>query len=312
MDVLGKILQNNNSMSEVKTSSRKSKAVKNKKLRLRRKKNEPEPIIIDASKGLIFKSEEELYSYFQPQVVQLEKEYQEFRTNTDLNEEDFSKNEELDLEPHLDKTLDEPGEIWHDEKTFSKFPIFHLIRTIENLSAYHVAVAYVSTNDEPTFILLHFLTRDLKLVEKFRRGDLVYDRIYEEVGFGAIEGDALTDGDSLSVGLFISMLKLRGESDIPHEKFQELGKLFREETIEHADEIWRSSDMNGRNVANFIKEFHDHEIPNLYYLACTLEDPSTQTHTLLFSFPTNDESLVDRYRRGDNLQAEEVAQESSH
>lgn len=32
----------------------------------------------------------------------------------------------------------------------------------------------------------------------------------------------------------------------------------------------------------------------------------------MFSFPTNDESLVDRYRHGENLHAEEVVQESSH
>jgi hypothetical protein len=35
-------------------------------------------------------------------------------------------------------------------------------------------------------------------------------------------------------------------------------------------------------------------------------------HSLLFSFPTSDTYLLDRYRQGENLQAEEVVQESSH
>ncbi|NQZ19758.1 MAG: peptidase, partial [Bdellovibrionales bacterium] len=38
----------------------------------------------------------------------------------------------------------------------------------------------------------------------------------------------------------------------------------------------------------------------------------TNSHALLFSFPTSDETLVDRYRHGENLQADEVIQESSH
>ncbi len=294
-------------MAKSKVPSRKPKAVKNKKLRLRRKKNQPEQIVIDRELGLIFNSEEELYTHFKTQIDQLEQEYESVHTQDDFKDEEI-----LDLETQLDKTLDEPAEIWHDDKTFKEFPIFHFIRPIDDMNAFHVAVTYVSSDDEPTFIFFHFLTRDLHLVEKFRRGDLVYDRAFEEVGFGAIEGDSLSEGDPLSIGLFIAMLKVRGETDIPYEKFQELGAELREETIEHADEIWRAADMNGHNVVNFIKEYPDHIIPNLYYVGSTLEDASSQMHTLLFSFPTNDESLVDRYRQGDNLQAEEVVQESSH
>jgi hypothetical protein len=294
-------------VAKSKIPSKKPKAVKNKKLRLRRKKNQPEQIVIDRQHNLIFSSEDELYAYFKTQIDQLEKEYESVPT-----EDDF-KDEEIDtLEIHLDKTLDEPAEIWHDDKTFKEFPIFHFIRPLEDLNAYHVVVTYVSSDDEPTFIFFHFLTRDLKLVDKFRRGDLVYDRAFEEVGFGAIEGDSLAEGDPLSIGLFIAMLKVRNEADVPYAQFQPLGTEFREDTIENADEIWRSADMHGNNVVNFIKEYPDHEISNLYYVAITLEDASSQMHTLLFSFPTNDESLVDRYRQGDNLQAEDVVQESSH
>ena len=36
-----------------------------KKLRLRRKKNQPEQIIIDREQGLIFNTENELFSFFQ-------------------------------------------------------------------------------------------------------------------------------------------------------------------------------------------------------------------------------------------------------
>ena len=294
-------------MARTKVPSRKPKAVKNKKLRLRRKKNQPEKIVIDRELGLIFDSEKELYDHFRTQIDQIEQEYESAHTKDDFDDKDIDN-----LEMHLDKTLDEPAEIWHDDKTFKEFPIFHFIRPVEELNAFHVAVSYVSSEDEPTFIFFHFLTRDLKLVEKFRRGDLVYDLAFEEVGFGTIEGDSLSEGDPLAMGLFIAMLKVRSESDISFEKFHELGHQLREDTIEGADEIWRSADLSGHNMVTFIKEYPDHEVKNLSYIAVTLEDPSSQVHTLLFSFPTNDESLVDRYRQGENLQADEVVQESSH
>jgi hypothetical protein len=152
----------------------------------------------------------------------------------------------------------------------------------------------------------------LDLIGHYRRGDLVYDRAFEEVGFGALEGDSLAEGDPMAIGLFLSMLKLRSEGDVAFEKFQELGAECREETIETADEIWRSNDLQGNTLVTFIKEFPDHGIKDLTYVAVTQEDTENSVHSLLFSFPTTDSNLVDRYRHGENLQTDDVSQESSH
>ncbi len=263
--------------------------------------------MIDRQSGLVFKNEKELYGFFGPQIQFLEKEFEQKRKADDLKDEDVENFSEL-----LDLTLDEPAEIWHDDKTFAEYPIFHFIRPIDELDAFHVAVSYVSADDEPTFIFLHFVTKDLGLVTQYRRGDLVYDKAFEEVGFGAIDGDSLSEGDPMALGLFLSMLKLRTDTDVAFDKFQEVGGECREETIESADEIWRSSDLRGNTLVTFIKEFEDHLIKNLTYVAITQEDESSNVHALLFSFPTNDPQLVDRYRHGENLQAEEVSQESSH
>lgn len=293
------------------TSSRvrtkKPKALKKKGFGLRRRRNQPVEIVIDREGGLVFKSEKELLDYFKPQIEQLEGEYERFRAQLGGQDLDLS-----DLEEELELTLEEPQEIWHDPKTFSEFPIFHFIRPIEESQSYHVAVTYVSSDDEPTFIFLHFVTANLDLASKYRRGDLIYDRAFEEVGFGAIDGDALSEGDPLAIGLFIAMLKVRSDKDVADEKFKGLGEELREESIENADEIWRNTDLTGNQIVTFIKEFPDHEIPELKYVAVTQEDPTSKVHSLLFSFPTNDETLVDRYRHGENLQAEEVVQESSH
>lgn len=294
-------------MAKSKVPSKKNKTQKNKKIKIRRKKEIPSVIVIDKEAGLVFKTEKELFAFFQPQIDQLEAEYDKLQKPNDITNMSAE-----DLEKELDLTLEQPNEIWHDDKTFKDFPIFHFIRPVEEMSAFHVAITYVSADDEPTFIFLHFITKDLELVSKYRRGDLIYDRAFDEVEFGSIEGDSISEGDPLSIGLFIAMLKVRSETDIPFAKFKEIGAEFREETIESADEIWKSQDLNGAVMVTFIKEFPDYEAKGLFYIAVTLEDSSSQVHTLLFSFPTNDESLVDRYRQGENLQAEEVVQESSH
>ncbi|MBX2993760.1 MAG: peptidase [Bdellovibrionaceae bacterium] len=276
-----------------------------KGLRLRRKKTKE--IVIDREAGLVFPSEKALVDHFRGPIEQLEQEYSSLVRPDDVREEDVKN-----LEDQLDLTLEQPAEIWHDAQTFADFPVFHFVRPIDELDAFHIAVAYVNSEDEPSFIFLHFVTRHLELVDNYRRGDLVYDLAFEEVGFGMLDGDALTEGDPLAMGLFIAMLKLRGDKDVPYDKFLACGEECREDTIQNADEIWRSTDLHGNQIVTFIKEFPDSEIRDLFYIAITQEDAGSQVHSLLFSFPTNDENLVDRYRHGENLQAEEVSQESSH
>jgi hypothetical protein len=107
------------------------------------------------------------------------------------------------------------------------------------------------------------------------------------------------------------MLVLRSEKDIATEKFGDYAEL-RESTIDSPDEIWSKVDSTGHTLVTFIKEFPDQDVNDLHYLVITEEDPDTQINSLLFSFPSNDVSLVDRYRQGENLEAEEVVTESSH
>jgi hypothetical protein len=177
---------------------------------------------------------------------------------------------------------------------------------------YYVASTYLYDED-PTFIFIHFPTRSIDLSDQFRRDQLVFDRTMEEFEPALIDGDGLTEGDSLSLGLFSAMIKVRSDKDIPLERFKEFGH-YREDVIENPDEIWRSSDFQGHRLVTFIKEIPDHEeFRDLHYVVVTQEDnQASAVHSLLFSFPTTDDSLLERYRNGENLQAEEVVQENSH
>jgi len=271
--------------------------------------NEKEYIVIDETQGLIFENEEDLFGYFQSSINALEEEYQSLRSA-----EDFTDEEQLSLESYLESTLDEPDEIWQDTQTLDEVTIHHFIRSFEsgNQVFHYVATAYVTSDESyPSFVFIHFPTKDLRLLQNYQRGELVYDKKYEYVREGAIEGDALGEGDPLAMGLYTSMMKLRSEKDIEQSQFKDFQNL-REDTIESADEIWRKNDLEGNVLVTFIKEFPDHEVKDLTYVVITQEDANSNVHSLLFSFPTTDSTLVDRYRQGENLQAEEVVQESSH
>lgn len=288
-----------------KKGQRKSKA----RSKVKKVQGQKELIVIDEAQGLIFESEEAMYGYFNPYIEALETFYLSVRTP-----EDFSDEEQAKLTDWLESTLDEPDEVYMDEKTFSDLPIFHFIKHCQDGDLYftYIASAYVTLDDQyPTFVLIHFPSRDSSVVNAFRKGDVVFDEKIQKVQAGAIDGDGLSEGDPLAAGLYLSMMKLRGEKDIPEADFMQFSAL-REEAIEHADEIWRKVDSLGNVLVTFIKEYPDHDRGDLSYLVVTQEDEGSNVHSLLYSFPTTDKSLADRYRQGENLQAEEVSQESSH
>ena len=284
------------------------------------------PIVIDESKGLVFQTEREMYDHFQPQIQMLEAELKTHRGSDDVKASEFER-----FEPLLQQVIDDPDEVWEDAVSVhgSKVTSYvgHYIavtpgsetrvdeksgssKDANEEGVYYVALTY-AVEGSPRFVYMHFPSTDMKLVDRFRRGELVYDRIAKEVEQGAVEGDALSEGDALAVGLYKAMLSLRSTSDIKEENFKEYEEM-REETIEEPEEIWRSTDLSGNVLVTFLKQFDDDENDGTWYVAVTVEDEASSSHALLFSFPTTDENLIDRYRHGENLQAEEVTQEASH
>lgn len=128
----------------------------------------------------------------------------------------------------------------------------------------------------------------------------------------AIDGDALFQDLPLAIGLYDAMLSLRTKEDIAPSKFQSYAE-YRETSIEEPTEIWRSMSGEQDILVTFIKDYSlDSVEKSFWYIAVTLEDSQSQSHTLLFSFPTQDQNLVQRYQNGEQLNVEEVEQEESH
>lgn len=270
-------------------------------------------IVIDANKGLVFADEDELFNHFSNDIGHLEKNFFAHKKDTDISLDDYGK-----FESCLSKLLTDPAEIWLDKESLPGNEVSNFIAEFASdgkMSAekfYYVGQVYMS-GDTPSFVYLHFPTLDTDLVAKYRKGEMVYDRARGDALPGASDGDALSEREPLAEGLYRAMIKVRGESDVPEADFPKYFHL-REETIEEPDEIWRSRDAYGIILVNFIKEFGstENKEEELFYIAVTQEDPTAESHMLLFSFPTKDKSLVERYRHGENMTADEVVQESSH
>jgi hypothetical protein len=296
--------------SKLKNKTQTKSKSKSKVRKEKQKFQDKELLVIDESQGLIFDNEKTLFGYFSNQISYLEKKYfKNYNARIDFT------NEEIDAkEIHLEATLDDPDEIWTDAETFPDMTIYTLVKDFnigDDVFSY-VACVYLNSEEKyPTFVFVQFATRDSDLLESFREKEIIYHRKLEAIQFAALEGDSLLEGDYLAIGLLESMMKLRSEKDIPADDFKKYAE-FRDEVINHPDEIWRKVGSDGQVLVTFISDVSENSISDLHYVVVTEEDQNTQVHSLLFSFPTVDEALLGRYRQGENLEAEEVSTESSH
>lgn len=287
-----------------------ARATKAKVRKAAQKFVEKELIVIDEAQGLIFENEKTLFGYFSKQIEHLEGKY--FKNyNSKI---DFTNAEIEERELWLESTLDDPDEIWVDNETFSDMTLYTLVKDFEIAEDVFSYVACVYLNSEekyPTFVFVQFATKDAELLESFREKEIIYHRKLEEIQYAAIDGDSLLEGDYLAIGLLESMMKVRSEKDIGKDDFKKYAE-FRDQTINEPDEIWRKVGSDGQVLVTFISEISESSTEDLHYIVVTEEDPNTLVHSLLFSFPSIDDALIDRYRQGENLEAEEVSTESSH
>lgn len=266
-------------------------------------------IIIDQSRGLIFDNENDVVEHFKNEIETLEKEYHEWRPETDIGLDDIQN-----LDEHLTDLLQEPDEVWLSTDALPGISLgtfigyFEAEAEDEDINFYYITLTYFVDNT-PRFVFLHFATTDLNLVKKYQRGEKIYDRNNQAIQSDEETVDALTEGDELAVGLYRAMLKLRTQNDIPESEFSNYIK-HREETIEDPDEIWRKIDSEGRVLVSFVKSIEDGG--DIKYIVVTTEDEASESQYLLFSFPTKDPNLVDRYKQGESLDATSYTREESH
>jgi hypothetical protein len=102
------------------------------------KRKNAQPIVIDEEQGLIFDSEQELYSHFENEIQTLEREFFSLRKEEDINEFEFKK-----YDKQLEKLLDDPDEVWEDTATLgSSQRVFIYIRKFDKVA--HIAACYLT------------------------------------------------------------------------------------------------------------------------------------------------------------------------
>ena len=269
-------------------------------------KPKEEQLSIDPERGWIFKSEEELFKFFKKDIEVVEKIF-----------DDMHKNALKESNKHtLEFSLEKPDQILFKDNFFDERPLWLYIKNHKKKKELVFCHCY---KKEPTFIYLFLsLPLDFEFNKFVKNFELIKESSQSgssaQSPVGALEGDSLFEGDPLASGLYQAMITLRNTDDLLEEDFIDFSDM-REPSIEEADEIWRTMDSYGNHLVHFIKEFeytHGIKTEVLYYLVVTVEDTLSESNILLFSFPTFDESLVERYRVGENLQSDEMVQEESH
>lgn len=260
-------------------------------------------ISIDPKKGWVFSSEDEVLSFFHETIEKLQEEFSTLHQDDDFDLDNFDNPEKC-----LEETLLDPDEIWEDEESCKgvKLSIFLKHFEVNETRFDYLAIAYLYEG-RPTFVFTHFPTKVEEMASTYRRTIQIYSR---DSSGGVQFVDALSGSDELAIGLYDAMLRLRSDVDIPEVEFSKY-EDFRETVLNEPDEIWKGDDFNGKSIVKFIKEI-TFEDQTLHYIIVTAEEPETHSHYILFSFPTTDPNLLDRFRQGEKLDPGEFVKEESH
>lgn len=252
-------------------------------------------VYVEEGSSRFFCSEKCIRSYYDPMAEFYRKEMLSIRDPHDIPEADFSA-----YESYAPLCLSNPDEVWMDTTENGETVYYFLANFTNEGGRFNYIILCFCMEMEPTYLLLSFPTRDKKLVEEFRRGEKIeLTESPEEVVAEPEVSPHVTEDFLAKQGNAIEeeMLRYRGANDIPKAEFDEYAHLL-EQTIENPDEVWELQDAGD---ANTLLTLISQQEENLHYVViCTYDQKqeNQESWRVIYSFPTNDPSLVQRYRRG--------------
>lgn len=252
-------------------------------------------VLVDEHNDLLFCDDNCVHEYFESEINTFETEHLKLRAQTDIPLKDFPKYEKF-----LAMVLNEPDEIWEIEAGEEESPVCIYIGEFfhEAEHIFYVAAVY-RHDDKPSFVYMHFPTNTISLVEKYRRGELIFDDAHETEL--QLDDDEVTEG-SIAIELYNEMLENRSDVDIDPEDFGSYSEL-KLATVEKPDEIWRRIDDSGNTFVIYISH-HQKENETLAYVVVAVEDEIVGGAIPIFGFPTIDQKLLDRFRVGELIKKE--------
>jgi hypothetical protein len=261
---------------------------------------EDQIVFVEEDAGRYFCSEKCIRDFYDPLGDEYKKLHMAERDPHDIPETDFIK-----YESYAPLCLSNPDELWRDVSENGEVVNIFIGNFTDQGGAFYFVVAGYCMDQEPTYILLAFPTRDRRLVDKYRVGTKV--EISEESqtmsGGGEPEMETVTKDAVLerqARAIEEEMMRHRAKDDIPVTEFEEHAHHL-EHTLENPSEIWELEDGKSHVTLTMISQPEE----DFYYVViCQQEDPlgGQEAWRVLYAFPTKDEKLVQRYRRG-QLQA---------
>lgn len=263
-------------------------------------------LFVEEEVGRSFCAEDCITRFFAPEVERLEAEYQRRVVPGDILPE---QREELQ---HLRwATLKEPDEVWR-EKTLSGDHRYTLIAEFEN-GLWCVCLS-LFLKGEPSFLFLCVVTRNLALVETYRRGERmswvkrrgaertsaqtppefteaqqaldgtvipgVDQDLMEAAGFTSAPADGLAlDGWSTEESLRAAASGERSPEDIQPSEFGVYQNCL-EETLQEPSELWSLeavSDEEEVRLFHFIKHYPESEGQGFWYVIVAREVAGNET-----------------------------------
>ncbi len=254
--------------------------------------SEEKIVYVEESADRYFCSEKCIRSYYDPMAEHYRKAMIEIRDPHDISEADFAE-----LESYAPLCLSNPDEIWLDSTEFGETITYFLANFTNEGGKFTYVVACFCLEDEPTYILLSFPTRDKKLIEEFRRGEKI-ERTEDDEETSEPEVSPVLAEDFLARqgnAIEEEMLRHRDATDVPQKEFDEHVHLV-DQTIESPDEVWELQDEGDNPQLTLISQHEE----NLHYVViCTFDATQGQkSWRVIYCFPTRDPALVQRYRRG--------------
>lgn len=251
---------------------------------------------VEEGSGRYFCNQECIQRYYEPVAEFYYKQHLAMRDIHDIPESDFSK-----YEKYISLCIDKPEEVWLDRGEEGEEHYYFIANFSNEGGKFTYVIMSFCLEKEPTYILLSFPTRDAKLVEEFRRGSKLDFREKEiDTKDGNLKKHAFyvpAVFDNRSKALEEEMLRYRKKNDIKVWDFEDHSFLLNE-TIENPDEAW---ELDSENESMMLTLISQHSEALHYVVICGLnknEEENITTWCVLYHFPTDDTSLVEKYRRG--------------
>lgn len=251
---------------------------------------------VENTTGSYFCSEDCIQDYYGPVAGHYYQQHVGMRDPHDIPEADFDR-----YEKYATLCLEKPKEVWVDEGENGEQYYFYLSDFSDAGGVFTYVVMCFCLEQEPTFVLLAFPTRDKALANCYRKGRKIDLRLEEvdpkqpvEQGVDGVPGISL---DERGIALMEEMLKNRSRSDIKPRDFDEHSFLL-DETIENPDEAWEMDAVNENDALLTLISQHDESLHYIVICARERGEAADSAWRVLYHFPTGDPGLVQRYRRG--------------